>query len=265
MALMLRMGGVPARVATGFSPGGYSDRKKAWIVRDTDAHAWVEIWFDELRLGHRGPDAGRRRPPARWSARWRPISDSATPGAQADTGADDAASGDASPLSVRPELQTGGVGEVDVARRRGRHRAGGCTRSACVARRWPWCSRSLLFLRRPRGPTPMDRAIAEVEDAMRTGRAAGHDRHDADPARTPARLALARGLGVPACAGRGPLRARSRRRPRGRVGGRCAARWRRGSASAAGCARCGRCRRGSNAGARPPRSRSLEVDTRVRA
>ena len=25
----------------------------------------------------------------------------------------------------------------------------------------------LLFLRRPRGPTPMDRAIAEVEDAMR--------------------------------------------------------------------------------------------------
>ena len=46
MALMLRMGGIPARVATGFSPGGYSDRKKAWIVRDTDAHAWVEIWFD---------------------------------------------------------------------------------------------------------------------------------------------------------------------------------------------------------------------------
>jgi transglutaminase-like putative cysteine protease len=46
MALLLRMGGVPARVATGFSPGGYSKRKQAWIVRDTDAHSWVEAWFE---------------------------------------------------------------------------------------------------------------------------------------------------------------------------------------------------------------------------
>ena len=48
MALLLRMGGVPARVAVGFSPGGYSKRKAAWIVRDTDAHAWVEAWFDRF-------------------------------------------------------------------------------------------------------------------------------------------------------------------------------------------------------------------------
>ena len=48
MALLLRMGGIPARVATGFSPGGYSKRRDAWIVRDTDAHAWVEAWFDDL-------------------------------------------------------------------------------------------------------------------------------------------------------------------------------------------------------------------------
>ena len=27
-------------------PGGYSKRKQAWIVRDTDAHSWVEAWFD---------------------------------------------------------------------------------------------------------------------------------------------------------------------------------------------------------------------------
>jgi hypothetical protein len=46
MALLLRMGGVPARVATGFSPGGYSKRQQAWIVRDTDAHSWVEAWFE---------------------------------------------------------------------------------------------------------------------------------------------------------------------------------------------------------------------------
>jgi protein-glutamine gamma-glutamyltransferase len=46
MALLLRMGGIPARVAVGFTPGGFSERKDAWIVRDTDAHAWVEAWFD---------------------------------------------------------------------------------------------------------------------------------------------------------------------------------------------------------------------------
>ncbi len=48
MALLLRMGGVPARVATGFSPGGYSKSRKAWIVRDTDAHSWVEVWFEGI-------------------------------------------------------------------------------------------------------------------------------------------------------------------------------------------------------------------------
>ena len=46
MALLLRMGGIPARVVTGFSPGGFSKRKDAWVVRDTDAHSWVEAWFD---------------------------------------------------------------------------------------------------------------------------------------------------------------------------------------------------------------------------
>jgi transglutaminase-like putative cysteine protease len=48
MALLLRMGGIPARVATGFTAGGFSKRRNAWIVRDTDAHAWVEAWYDEL-------------------------------------------------------------------------------------------------------------------------------------------------------------------------------------------------------------------------
>ena len=63
MALMLRMGGIPARVATGFSPGGYSESKKAWIVRDTDAHAWVEVWFDQYGWVTRGPHAVRHSRP----------------------------------------------------------------------------------------------------------------------------------------------------------------------------------------------------------
>jgi transglutaminase-like putative cysteine protease len=45
MALLLRMGGVPARVATGFTTGNYDSATKRWLVTDIDAHAWVEAWF----------------------------------------------------------------------------------------------------------------------------------------------------------------------------------------------------------------------------
>jgi transglutaminase-like putative cysteine protease len=45
MALMLRMGGIPARVASGFSPGNYNSERKDYVVRDTDAHSWVEAYF----------------------------------------------------------------------------------------------------------------------------------------------------------------------------------------------------------------------------
>ncbi len=45
MALLLRMGGVPARVATGFTTGTYDAATKERLVSDIDAHAWVEAWF----------------------------------------------------------------------------------------------------------------------------------------------------------------------------------------------------------------------------
>jgi transglutaminase-like putative cysteine protease len=48
MALLLRMGGVPARVATGFSPGRFDRRRGEYIVRDDDAHSWVEVYFPRL-------------------------------------------------------------------------------------------------------------------------------------------------------------------------------------------------------------------------
>jgi transglutaminase-like putative cysteine protease len=48
MTLLLRMGGIPARVATGFSPGGVRTGTNDWVVRDTDAHSWVEAWFDGI-------------------------------------------------------------------------------------------------------------------------------------------------------------------------------------------------------------------------
>ena len=48
MALMLRMAGIPARVAAGFSPGSYNKDTGEYRVRDLDAHSWVEVWFQGI-------------------------------------------------------------------------------------------------------------------------------------------------------------------------------------------------------------------------
>jgi hypothetical protein len=45
MALLLRMGGVPARVAVGFTQGRLDAATGRWLVTDIEAHAWVEVWF----------------------------------------------------------------------------------------------------------------------------------------------------------------------------------------------------------------------------
>jgi transglutaminase-like putative cysteine protease len=47
MALLLRMGGVPARVAAGFTSGVLQNKSHTWQVSDIDAHAWVEAWFPQ--------------------------------------------------------------------------------------------------------------------------------------------------------------------------------------------------------------------------
>jgi transglutaminase-like putative cysteine protease len=48
MALMLRMNGIPARVASGFSPGLRDAEAGEFRVRDLDAHSWVEVYFDGI-------------------------------------------------------------------------------------------------------------------------------------------------------------------------------------------------------------------------
>ena len=48
MALMLRLEGIPARVAAGFSPGSYNRDTGEYRVRDLDAHSWVEVWFNGI-------------------------------------------------------------------------------------------------------------------------------------------------------------------------------------------------------------------------
>ena len=57
MAVMLRMLGIPARVAVGFTSGTPDDG--TWVVTDHDAHAWVEVWFAGIGWVPFDPTPGR--------------------------------------------------------------------------------------------------------------------------------------------------------------------------------------------------------------
>jgi transglutaminase-like putative cysteine protease len=59
MAVMLRLLGIPARVAAGFVAGSRQDDR--WTVTDHDAHAWVEVWFPRYGWLPFDPTPGRGR------------------------------------------------------------------------------------------------------------------------------------------------------------------------------------------------------------
>jgi protein-glutamine gamma-glutamyltransferase len=46
--LVLRAAGIPARVVTGYQGGEVNPITRELIVRQADAHAWSEVWFDDL-------------------------------------------------------------------------------------------------------------------------------------------------------------------------------------------------------------------------
>jgi hypothetical protein len=159
---------VPARVATGFSPGGFSTQHNQWIVRDTDAHAWVEAWFD--RYGWVTFDPTPPGTPARSqifaisapSTRGGTVTPRATPGADNGASSRDPEGGtnpDRLRLSQQQQTGTGGAGHE-------------------VTHLW-WLILLVVIvggvvgawlkavLRGPRGLTGMDRAVAELEIALR--------------------------------------------------------------------------------------------------
>ena len=248
MALLLRMGGVPARVATGFSPGGFSDRRDAWIVRDTDAHAWVEAWFDEIgwvtfdptpsSTPARSQIAALEAPPA-------PIAASDEEGAGAAGGPGGAGQ---APNGLRPNLlfdpqRNNPADGVDRGRRRDRLVDLGAARRS----RWRRSSggsspggaagagAAALTAARPRGRRARGRAPARrPAGGDRARRCASSSSASARPRRPP-----------PTCA-RSARRATARRRRSRRPpsAARSGARWPRGSGRSAASARCGRCRRG---------------------
>lgn len=45
MAVMLRASGVPARLTAGYAPGELEPDSGQYFIRDTDSHAWVQVYF----------------------------------------------------------------------------------------------------------------------------------------------------------------------------------------------------------------------------
>lgn len=47
-ALMMRLAGIPTRVVVGYQGGVRNPHADHWIVRQSDAHAWAEVWLPEI-------------------------------------------------------------------------------------------------------------------------------------------------------------------------------------------------------------------------
>jgi hypothetical protein len=45
MVVMLRTLHIPSRFVVGYAPGEYDSKTGEWVVRELDAHAWVEVFF----------------------------------------------------------------------------------------------------------------------------------------------------------------------------------------------------------------------------
>jgi hypothetical protein len=47
MAVMLRLQGIPSRIVAGYYKGTWNSRIDQYLIRERDAHAWVEAYFPE--------------------------------------------------------------------------------------------------------------------------------------------------------------------------------------------------------------------------
>ena len=48
MVVLLRASGVPARFVSGYAPGSYDAPNAEYVVRELNAHSWVEVYFPEI-------------------------------------------------------------------------------------------------------------------------------------------------------------------------------------------------------------------------
>jgi transglutaminase-like putative cysteine protease len=106
MALMLRLLGVPSRVAVGFTSGTYNADNNEWTVKDTNAHAWVEVWFPRYGWIPFDPTPGRGQLGASYS----PYAGGFNSGDAADIGLDTTLEGISPALAERIRSQAGRPG-----------------------------------------------------------------------------------------------------------------------------------------------------------
>ena len=243
MALLMRMGGVPSRVSTGFTSGSYDRKAREYVVRDVDAHSWVEVWYPGIGWVTFDPT------PAASPARSQPDEDGAGAGASSLPGAPDLGGDIRSDPSRQvavaeegPPWTLIGFGAAAAVLLLG---ARGLARAPPPPPRWPpagarWPSSSARWsapaagpARPPRSPSS-SRAFARSPDAASYVRALRDQRYG----------------------GRGDRRRSARRAQRAGAARASSARGGRH------CARCGALpRRG---GALPPRRRVTAAYTRAR-
>ena len=219
MALLLRMAGVPARVSTGFTSGSYDRKAREYVVRDLDAHSWVEVFYFDHGWVTFDPT------PATAPARSQPAEDG-TPGGASSPGAPDLGGDIRSDPSRQVEAAAEGGGWVTPAaiggaavallgllgvlllrRRRRRGPDGGAVRGPLAE-----LERALRRMRRAPGPgttlQALEERFARAPAAAGYVRAVREERYSGRPAtptaeqRRALRSELARGSGL-----RGRLRA----------------------------------------------------------
>jgi LPXTG-motif cell wall-anchored protein len=216
MALLLRMGGVPARVSAGFAPGQFDSKDGEYVVRDLDAHSWVEVWFP--RIGWVTFDPTPADAPARSQESGGPASDLASGvprgpeprggvGADLGPGGGQAAGAGASGGGTSPTpfivvgiaaMLLGGGGWVVVRRRRRAELSGPAFEIAELKRALRRTGRTvepgttLLALERRFAHSP---AAREYLRALGARRYAGHGDGPTPEQRRALRRALAAGMG----------------------------------------------------------------------
>lgn len=47
-ALLMRLAGLPSRVVVGYQGGEKNPHADHWVIRQSDAHAWTEVWLDDI-------------------------------------------------------------------------------------------------------------------------------------------------------------------------------------------------------------------------
>jgi transglutaminase-like putative cysteine protease len=151
MALLLRMAGIPARVASGFTTGAFDAKTREYVVRDLDAHSWVEVWYPGWGWVTWDPT------PAAAPARSQPA-DSSTASGPAGILRPPRLPGDA------PSLRTGPLAAQDQGTPWWQYALGVVAALAAALAAGAW------FLHRRRGGGGARPALSELERALRRAR-----------------------------------------------------------------------------------------------